>query len=296
MANEGTFRPLKLILPPGKILSADPTAPMGNVFDAVPDRDRRGDQGAGEGAARSACRAAISAPIRASASTAGGRTASFFDTHDSGHGGWGACATHDGSGPFRTMAHGDTRIIPLELQESLMPFRIEEFSLREDSGGAGKFRGGLGFRKSYRILRPCQCSDQSRPHQVPALGRAGRQGGHSPAASRWSRPAQPQEQHRRQGERLSVAAGRSRLRRDRRRRRLWSAGRARASTLIQRDLDAGYIIGSGSRARLRRHGRARTARRGDKPRCRDLCRAERLWTKMQADNACTRASSHRRVP
>ena len=28
MANEGTFRPIKLILPPGKLLSADPTAPM----------------------------------------------------------------------------------------------------------------------------------------------------------------------------------------------------------------------------------------------------------------------------
>jgi N-methylhydantoinase B len=43
----------------------------------------------------------------------------------------------------------------LELQESLMPFRIEEFSLREDSAGAGKFRGGMGFRKVYRVLRPC---------------------------------------------------------------------------------------------------------------------------------------------
>ena len=44
LANEGTFRPLKLVLPPGKILSADPTAPMGNysmpfptVIDAVVD-------------------------------------------------------------------------------------------------------------------------------------------------------------------------------------------------------------------------------------------------------------------
>ena len=53
------------------------------------------------------------------------------------------------------MAHGDTRIIPLELQESLYAGRIEEFSLREDSGGAGKFRGGLGFRKRYRMLGPC---------------------------------------------------------------------------------------------------------------------------------------------
>ncbi|MCC6888051.1 MAG: hydantoinase B/oxoprolinase family protein [Hyphomicrobiales bacterium] len=154
MANEGTFRPIKLVLPPGKLLSADPTAPMfmyptpfPTVIDAVikaletalPARVPGGHFGTHSG-------------VRFYGRRADG---SFFDTHDSGHGGWGACATHDGAGPFRTMAHGDTRIIPLELQESLMPFRIEEFSLREDSAGAGKFRGGMGFRKRYRILRPC---------------------------------------------------------------------------------------------------------------------------------------------
>jgi N-methylhydantoinase B len=154
MANEGTFRPIKLVLPLGKLISADPTAPMfmyptpfPTVIDAVikalenalPARVPGGHFGTHSG-------------VRFYGRRADG---SFFDTHDSGHGGWGACATHDGAGPFRTMAHGDTRIIPLELQESLMPFRIEEFSLREDSAGAGKFRGGLGFRKRYRILRPC---------------------------------------------------------------------------------------------------------------------------------------------
>jgi N-methylhydantoinase B len=53
------------------------------------------------------------------------------------------------------MAHGDTRIIPVELQESMYPYRIVEFALRQDSAGAGKFRGGLGFRKRYEILGPC---------------------------------------------------------------------------------------------------------------------------------------------
>jgi N-methylhydantoinase B len=154
MANEGTFRPIKLTLPPGKLLSADPTAPMfmyptpfPTVIDAVikalekalPARVPGGHFGTHTG-------------VRFYGRRPNG---SFFDTHDSGHGGWGAWASHDGAGPFRTMAHGDTRIIPLELQESLMPFRIEEFSLREDSAGAGKFRGGLGFRKKYRILAPC---------------------------------------------------------------------------------------------------------------------------------------------
>ncbi|MPY72369.1 MAG: hydantoinase B/oxoprolinase family protein, partial [Alphaproteobacteria bacterium] len=70
-------------------------------------------------------------------------------------GGWGACAIHDGAGPFRTMAHGDTRVIPAELLETMYPFVVEAFSLRPDSGGPGKHRGGLGYIKRYRILEPC---------------------------------------------------------------------------------------------------------------------------------------------
>ena len=153
-ANEGTFRPLKLILPEGKILSAHPTAPMGNysqpfptVIDAIikalekalPERVTGAHFGTFSG-------------VRFRGRRDNG---TLFDCHDSGHGGWGACATHDGAGPFRTMAHGDTRIIPVELQESMYPYRIVEFSLRPDSGGAGKFRGGLGFRKRYLILGRC---------------------------------------------------------------------------------------------------------------------------------------------
>ena len=168
-ANEGLFRPLKLILPMGKILSADPTAPMANypmpfptVIDAVikalekalPERVTGGHFGTHSG-------------FRLFGRRANGRT---FNGHDSGHGGWGACATHDGSGPYRTMAHGDTRLIPLELQERLLPFRIESFSLRADSGGAGKFRGGLGFEKKYRILENCLLQTNLDRTDHPAWG------------------------------------------------------------------------------------------------------------------------------
>lgn len=168
-ANEGLFRPLKLILPMGKILSADPTAPMANypmpfptVIDAVikalekalPERVTGGHFGTHSG-------------FRLFGRRANGRT---FNGHDSGHGGWGACATHDGSGPYRTMAHGDTRLIPLELQERLLPFRIESFSLRADSGGAGKFRGGLGFEKKYRILEDCLLQTNLDRTDHPAWG------------------------------------------------------------------------------------------------------------------------------
>ena len=155
-ANEGTFRPLKMILPEGTLISAEATAAMGlysipfpTVIDcfikalepALPQRVTGAHFGT------------------FSSLSFGGRrvdTGAYFKANDSGHGGWGACATHDGAGPFRTMAHGDTRLIPIELQESMYPFRVEEFRLRQDSGGAGQWRGGLGFDKQYVLLAPCE--------------------------------------------------------------------------------------------------------------------------------------------
>jgi N-methylhydantoinase B len=75
------------------------------------------------------------------------------------------------------MAHGDTRIIPLELQESYLPVRIEELALRPDSGGAGKFRGGPGFRKSYRVLAPCELQTNLDRTRFPPWGVQGGQDG-----------------------------------------------------------------------------------------------------------------------
>ncbi len=155
MANEGTYRPLKLILPEGTLLSAAPTAAMALYpmpFPTVIDVIIKSLEGVLPLQVTGAHFGTYSS-FRLLGKRANGST---FSCNDSGHGGWGACATHDGAGPFRTMAHGDTRIIPVELQEALYPMRIEEFALREDSGGAGQFRGGMGFRKRYRILAPCE--------------------------------------------------------------------------------------------------------------------------------------------
>jgi N-methylhydantoinase B len=238
MANEGTFRPLKLVLPPGKILSADPTAPMGNystpfptVIDAVikaleqalPERVPGGHFGTHSG-------------VRFHGRRADG---TFFGTHDSGHGGWGACASHDGSGPFRTMAHGDTRIIPLELQETYLPLRIEEFSLRQDSGGAGKFRGGLGFRKSYRMLAECGLQTNLDRTKFPPWGV---QGGKEAQPGRFTvvegatgaeRAIEKEKGFRlAAGDLVCVETGGGGG---------YGPPRERAPDLIQRDLDAGYV-------------------------------------------------------
>ncbi len=68
------------------------------------------------------------------------------------------------------MAHGDTRIIPVELQESMYPYLLEEFSLREDSGGAGTYRGGMGFRKRYRVLADCTLNTNYERLRCPPWG------------------------------------------------------------------------------------------------------------------------------
>jgi len=47
----------------------------------------------------------------------------------------------------------NTATPPIEAHEMNSPYRVLECKLHEDSGGAGKYRGGLGVLKSYRLLR-----------------------------------------------------------------------------------------------------------------------------------------------
>ncbi len=46
----------------------------------------------------------------------------------------------------------DSSNVPAEVTESRFPFRIERLGLAVDSGGAGRYRGGLGYEKHYRML------------------------------------------------------------------------------------------------------------------------------------------------
>jgi N-methylhydantoinase B len=47
----------------------------------------------------------------------------------------------------------DSRNLPTEFTEARFPFRVEVLSLATDSGGAGRYRGGLGYEKHIRMLR-----------------------------------------------------------------------------------------------------------------------------------------------
>jgi N-methylhydantoinase B len=50
----------------------------------------------------------------------------------------------------------DSRNIPVEFAEARWPFRVEKLGLAVDSGGPGRFRGGLGYEKHIRMLRDAE--------------------------------------------------------------------------------------------------------------------------------------------
>jgi len=165
--NEGCFRPLDVVLPEGTMLSARPPAALGlwsialpTVIDtilkalapAIPDRipaAHKGDMGG----------------------------CSFYGFRDDGArfllmnifgGGWGGRPHEDGESAAVSICQGDVRNSPVELQEIKYPFIIEKHALVRDSGGAGKFRGGLGVELTYRCLQTCKVNiNLERTHTAP---------------------------------------------------------------------------------------------------------------------------------
>lgn len=67
-------------------------------------------------------------------------------------GGWGGRADSDGESALINLVNGGFRNIPAEVMETKFPIRLEEFSIRGDSAGAGKQRGGFGVVRRYKML------------------------------------------------------------------------------------------------------------------------------------------------
>jgi N-methylhydantoinase B len=142
--NEGQFRAIDVVLPPGKVVSAvRPSAmrmwmlfPM-TVIDTI----------------FKALAPAIPEKVIA------GHHADLVVTRVSGRrpqdnslflfsgligGGWGAKHNSDGMSATVAINDGDTHNSPVEQIEAKFPLLVERYTLRPDSGGAGEYRGGLG--------------------------------------------------------------------------------------------------------------------------------------------------------
>jgi N-methylhydantoinase B len=76
------------------------------------------------------------------------------------------------------------RTAPIEIIESEFPARVERFELIRDSGGAGEFRGGLGFVRECRILGDeVRFSMRTDKHDIPAVGVEGGRNGRTGACA-----------------------------------------------------------------------------------------------------------------
>lgn len=148
--NGGCFRPIKLHLPKGTIVNPQEPAAVNARTSTI-----KRITGCMIGAL------AQILPDRVPAASAGELLViAFGGSHPDGHryvvgeliaGGSGASAGLDGVDVIETDATNCMNL-PAEAMEMEAPIRVHRVALRQDSGGAGTFRGGLGVVREYEIL------------------------------------------------------------------------------------------------------------------------------------------------
>ncbi|MCP4995256.1 MAG: 5-oxoprolinase, partial [Gammaproteobacteria bacterium] len=87
-------------------------------------------------------------------------------------GGSGATAEYAGRDAVHTHMT-NSRLTDPEILEWRFPVRLEEFSIRRGSGGAGKHRGGDGVRRKLRFLEPMTANILAGHRLVPPYGMGG---------------------------------------------------------------------------------------------------------------------------
>jgi N-methylhydantoinase B len=159
--NDGCFRPLKIVLPAGRVVSAVRPAAMrwwmtfpmtvvDTIFKAlapaIPGRVIAGHH---------------ADLVIANVHGRHPRDQNLF-LYLGGliGGGWGAKLTEDGMNATIAINDGDTHNGPTEQAEAKFPILVERYALREDSGGAGKHRGGLGNEQVVRAMSDIMVNTQ----------------------------------------------------------------------------------------------------------------------------------------
>jgi N-methylhydantoinase B len=156
-ANEGSNRPVTVIAPKGCIYNAGPNSPCfltGNVassilelinkalYKIIPEKVPACSGGDVCGMGFFGYETATGKHWATLSSASIGNGADYLSDGDN-------CTVHHSLGGSGGSAGGS-----LELTEASFPMLIESYELVRDSGGAGKYRGGLGSRMKIRLLSP----------------------------------------------------------------------------------------------------------------------------------------------
>jgi N-methylhydantoinase B len=148
--NEGCFRPLEIVCPPGTIFTAERPAPVSTYWETmnyvtdliwkalahvVPDRLTAGHF-------LSVCGVVV-AGLHPD-------TGELFLLVEPQAGGWGAGLRKDGESGLMCVGDGETYLIPIEVAEARYGIVVDQFALDPTPAGAGRHRGGRGCIRDYR--------------------------------------------------------------------------------------------------------------------------------------------------
>ncbi len=150
--NEGCYRPINIIAPPGTILNCEFPAPLVGGNTEVSPRITDIIFGA----------LADPLPERIPASLGGTSCCFLFGGQHPDTGdlyshfhfegiGWGGRPAADGNSQI-IVINGNCRNTPVEVFESRYPLRVDSYRLLEDSGGPGLNRGGLGIERVLTMV------------------------------------------------------------------------------------------------------------------------------------------------
>jgi N-methylhydantoinase B len=170
--NEGLYRTVSVIAPEGLVVNPTPPSAVSSrnmtsmilaeaminaLGQAAPTRSVAAG-GPGQG-----CISAGADP----------QTGRYFINYENLAGGQGARCSADGMDVVM-INMTNTSNLPVEAMEMEFPLRIERYELVTDSGGPGKFRGGMGILRDMRLLADdAGVSLRSSRQKFPAPGMAG---------------------------------------------------------------------------------------------------------------------------
>jgi N-methylhydantoinase B len=144
----GAFRPIEVVAPRGCLLNAEP--PAGVVAGNVETSSRVAD------VVLAALGGAMAVPAQGQGTmnnlTFASEALTYYETLG---GGQGACPDADGPSAIH-VAMSNTLNTPTEALETEFPVRVREHSVRRDSGGKGRHRGGDGLVRELETLAPLE--------------------------------------------------------------------------------------------------------------------------------------------
>ena len=151
--NEGCYRTVSIVAPAGTVVSPIFPAPLSGRIHTL---ERITNTILLAFSKADPKKAVGSSHAHMTANAIGGRSEDnrkqyvFFEILG---GGWGATSEHDGNSAVY-LNLGNCTDLPVEAIEIEYPdLRVEKYELVPDSGGPGKYRGGLGIRRDIRFLR-----------------------------------------------------------------------------------------------------------------------------------------------